>query len=307
MHGTRRLAIRSARQHGHRGSQAYGSAEKPNKSLGQLIWRYHRNGGSTRSLPKVGGNAFGVAFDNEGRVYSGHNGGDTRGFHYVQGGYFRKGFNKHGDLSNPYALGYLLPMPHDPVQRFSHTMLLTNGTALEQAMPGAMLCVDPLHGTLVHSRLIPTGSTFKTEDIELGVRSSDKWFRPVAVADGPDGAAYVSDWYDFQVAHLYAHVGKLDKDHGRLYRLAPPETAGPHAAWDASLASATDAAAVDQLVAKLRHPYRWQRNQARQLLARHPLRAKALPALKQLLDSDEHALEALWAVHACGWLADASP
>ncbi|MCC6511885.1 MAG: c-type cytochrome [Pirellulaceae bacterium] len=282
----------------------YGSSEPPQKSLGQLIWRYHPQKRIYEIFAEGGGNAFGVAFDEEGRVYSGHNGGDTRGFHYVQGGYFRKGFTKHGSLSNPYSLGYLLPMPHVPVQRFSHTMLMTNGTALEKAMPEAALCVDPLHGTLVHSKLFPIGSTFRTEDIELGVKTTDKWFRPVAVADGPDGAAYVSDWYDFQVAHLYAHVGKLDKDHGRLYRLAPPDAPNATQAWDGSLATATDQASVAKLIEKLKHPLRWQRWHARQLLARHPLKASALPALKQMLTERDTALEALWAVHACGWLAD---
>ena len=286
--------------------RAYGSSEKPQKSLGQLIWRYHPQKRIYEIFAEGGGNAFGVAFDEGGRVYSGHNGGDTRGFHYVQGGYYRKGFNKHGSLSNPYSLGYLLPMPHDPVQRFSHTMLLTNGTALQKAMPDGMLCVDPLHGTLVHTKMIPTGSTFRTEDIELGVKSSDKWFRPVAIADGPDGAAYVSDWYDFQVAHLYAHVGKMDRDHGRLYRLAPPDAPTPQAAWDGGLATATDAASLKTLVDKLQHPLRWQRWHARQLLSRHPLKAEALPAIKTLFRSrwPNTALEALWAVHACGWLAD---
>ncbi len=284
--------------------RAYGSSEKPQKSLGQLIWRYHPQKRIYEVFAEGGGNAFGVAFDDAGRVYSGHNGGDTRGFHYVQGGYFRKGFNKHGSLSNPYSLGYLLPMPHDPVQRFSHTMLLTDGTALEKAMPGSLLCVDPLHGTLVHTKMISTGSTFRTEDVELGVKSTDKWFRPVAIADGPDGAAYVSDWYDFQVAHLYAHVGKMDRDHGRLYRLAPPDTPSPRAAWDSKLATATDAASLQRLVEKLQHPLRWQRWHARQLLARHPLKAQALPALRSMLENPSTALEALWAVHACGWLAD---
>lgn len=283
----------------------YGSSQPPQKSLGQLIWRYHPQRRIYEIFAEGGGNAFGVAFDDAGRVYSGHNGGDTRGFHYVQGGYYRKGFTKHGSLSNPYALGYLMPMPHDPVQRFTHTMLMTDGTALEEQMPAGMLCVDPLHGTLVHTQLLPDGSTFRTEDVRIAVKSSDKWFRPVAIADGPDGAAYVSDWYDSQVAHIYAHVGKLDKDHGRLYRLAPADAPTASVAWDGNLATATDSAALQTLVSKLTHPLRWQRWHARQLLARHPLNQQALDPLKLMLGSGQRdALEALWAIHACGWLAD---
>jgi putative heme-binding domain-containing protein len=289
--------------------RAYGSSEPPQKSLGQLIWRYHPEQRIYEIFAEGGGNAFGVAFDDAGRVFSGHNGGDTRGFHYVQGGYFRKGFNKHGSLSNPYALGYLMPMQHDPVQRFTHTMLMTDGTALQSAMPGAMLGVDPLHGTLVHTKLIPEGSTFRTEDVEMGVKSSDKWFRPVAISDGPDGAAYVSDWYDSQVAHIYAHVGRVDKDHGRLYRLAPPASdVADVAAWDPQLMHREDADSVAALVGRLEHPYRWQRQQARMLLARHPRKELARTALVQLLESGTpRAIEGLWALYACGWIAGTLP
>ena len=128
--------------------------------MGQLIWRYHPELRRYEIFAEGGGNAFGVAFDDAGRIFSGHNGGDTRGFHYVQGGYFRKGFSKHGSLSNPYSFGYLMPMEHDPIQRFTHTMLATKGTSLEKQMPESLLCVDPLHGTLVNTKLIPRGSTF---------------------------------------------------------------------------------------------------------------------------------------------------
>ena len=69
-----------------------------------------------------------MEFDVQGRVYSGHNGGDTRGFHYVQGGYLRKGFSKHGPLSNPYAFGYFNAMPHNKVPRFTHNFIATRGS-----------------------------------------------------------------------------------------------------------------------------------------------------------------------------------
>ena len=83
-------------------------------SMGQHIWRYHPEQRRYEIFAEGGGNAFGVEIDAHGRVYSGHNGGDTRGFHYVQGGYLQKGFAKHGQLSNPYAFGYL---PHDAAAR----------------------------------------------------------------------------------------------------------------------------------------------------------------------------------------------
>ncbi len=283
----------------------YGSSDPPQKSLGQLIWRYHPDLRKYEVFAEGGGNSFGVAFDDSGRVFSGHNGGDTRGFHYVQGGYFRKGFSKHGSLSNPYAFGYLMPMEHDPLQRFTHTMLAAKGTSLEAQMPDSLLCVDPLHGTLINTQLIPRGSTYRTDDVGVALKTTDKWFRPVAIADGPDGAAYVCDWYDFQVAHLYAHVGKLDKDHGRIYRVAGTSLG---ADWEPKKARGQDAESLAWLLKRLEHPYRWQRAHARQLIAEHPLRGSARDSLNKLLRTEgQSALEALWTIHLCGWIGDTIP
>ncbi|MFY8199986.1 MAG: PVC-type heme-binding CxxCH protein, partial [Pirellula staleyi] len=112
----------------------YGSSELPIKTLGQAIWRYHPQSRKYEVFAEGGGNAFGVAMNDSGEIFSGHNGGDTRGFHYYQGGYYRKGFTKHGSLSNPNAFGYLNPMAHPPIQRFTHTMLMMEGTAFENQM-----------------------------------------------------------------------------------------------------------------------------------------------------------------------------
>ena len=84
----------------------YGTDDKPLRTMGQQIWRYHPELQKFEVFAEGGGNTFGCEIDEKGRIYSGHNGGDTRGFHYVQGGYYRKGFGKHGPLSNPYAFGY---------------------------------------------------------------------------------------------------------------------------------------------------------------------------------------------------------
>ena len=78
----------------------YGSSELPVKTLGQAIWRYHPQTRKYEVFAEGGGNAFGVAMNDSGEIFSGHNGGDTRGFHYYQGGYYRKGFTKHGSLYN---------------------------------------------------------------------------------------------------------------------------------------------------------------------------------------------------------------
>ncbi|MFO0012609.1 MAG: PVC-type heme-binding CxxCH protein [Planctomycetota bacterium] len=289
----------------------FGSSAAPITSMGQALWRYHPVTREYEIFAEGGGNAFGVAFNDRGEVFSGHNGGDTRGFHYYPGGYYRKGFSKHGDLSNPHSYGYLNPMVHDPIPRFTHTMLFTESTALAALTPQSMLAIDPLHGKLIQTRLEKTGSTYATKDIADTVSSSDKWFRPVAISDGPDGAAYVCDWYDSVVAHIYAFEGKLDRDRGRVYRLSAdaPARVPP---WDSELAHRKDTASLAYLYVTMKHPYRWQRWQARELLSHHPDRESLRDRLaKDLFDardpSSPVALELLWTAHALSWIPDTIP
>jgi putative heme-binding domain-containing protein len=290
----------------------YGSTSAPMTSMGQAIWRYHPKTRTYEVFAEGGGNAFGVAFNDRGEVFSGHNGGDTRGFHYYQGGYYRKGFSKHGDLSNPHSYGYLNPMQHDPIPRFTHTMLFTESTALASQAPNSMLAVDPLHGKLIQTEIIATGSTYATKDVGDTVSSTDKWFRPVAISDGPDGAAYVCDWYDSVVAHIYAFEGKLDRDRGRVYRLGPEQGLEHEEPWNVDLAHGQGIDALEYLYHTLQHAYRWQRWQASRLIAMHPLkdslRARLhLDLLSGSADTHPHRLELLWTAHACGWIPDTIP
>ncbi|MCU0706768.1 MAG: hypothetical protein MUF23_00590 [Pirellula sp.] len=290
----------------------YGSSSSPMTSMGQAIWRYHPETRTYEIFAEGGGNAFGVAFNDRGEVFSGHNGGDTRGFHYYQGGYYRKGFSKHGDLSNPNSYGYLNPMQHDPIPRFTHTMLFTESTALASQTPNSMLAVDPLHGKLIQTETLAVGSTYATKDVTDTVSSTDKWFRPVAISDGPDGAAYVCDWYDSVVAHIYAFEGKIDRDRGRVYRLGPDPNSVRAAPWNANLAHGQGIDSLEYLYGTLQHPYRWQRWQASRLIAKHPLRESLRTRMyRDVMTKDAnaqlHRLEFLWTAHASGWIPDTIP
>ena len=53
-----------------------------------MVWRYHPETRAFEIFAEGSGNTFGLEFDAQGRLYSGHNGGSTRGWHYVQGGFY---------------------------------------------------------------------------------------------------------------------------------------------------------------------------------------------------------------------------
>ena len=190
----------------------------PVRRRGQLVWRYRPDRGF-EIFAEGGGNTFGLEIDAAGNVFSGHNGGNTRGFHFVDGGYYRKNFGKHGDLSNPLALGYFGPMPHPPVERFTHHFVRYDAAALPPRFRGNLLAIDVLHRNLALSEVTPVGSTFRTRDLSRPVRSDGDGFSPVDLALAFDGSLLIADWADSNVNHYRNHEGFLEPSTGRVYRL----------------------------------------------------------------------------------------
>ncbi len=271
-----------------------GHNEIPVHTMGQQIWRYHPELRKFEVFAEGGGNTFGVEVDSKGRIFSGHNGGDTRGFHYVQGGYSRKGFSKHGPLSNPYAYGYFRAMRHHKVERFTHTFLIYEGDQFPKKYHGALFGVEPLQGRVVHSSFNPLGSTFQTKDLGRAITSKDSWFRPVDIKHGPDGALYVADWYDRNVNHYRNHEGRIDRSNGRIYRLKK-KGVKPRIVSDLAKKSS------EELVQLLAHPNRWHRQTALRLIGDRKDQS-LIPILKKNLEGDDQqlALESLWALQLSG-------
>jgi putative membrane-bound dehydrogenase-like protein len=269
-------------------------------TMGQLIWRYQPETRRFEVFSEGGGNAFGVEIDAKGRVFSGHNGGDTRGFYYMQGAYLQKGFEKHGPLSNPYAFGYFPPMRHPAVERFTHNFIIYDGGSFPERHWGKLFGVEPLQGRVVEAEITPDESAFQTRDLEFAVTSDDKWFRPVDIKVGPDGALYVCDWYDLQVNHYRNHEGQIDTSNGRIYRI---KAKGSKPGEPFDLRKVSSAA----LVALLDNPNKWFRQTALRLLAdrRDP---SVIPALRAVLGqkTGQISLESLWALRLSGGFDDAT-
>lgn len=285
------------------GSTVSGKVKKPGQkdkeaiaSLGQLIWRYHPEKKIYEIFAEGGGNAFGVEVDKKGRIYSGHNGGNTRGFHYTQGSYYQKGFGKHGPLSNPYAFGYFQAMKHAKVPRFTHNFIIYEANTLPSKYHGHLFGIEPLQGRIVESQISDDGSSYKTEDLQRPVATTDKRFRPVDIKLGPDGAIYFCDMYEPQIAHLQHYQGNVEKGDGRIYRINAKD-AKPVAPFDLGKKTSLE------LIAVLDHPNKWYRQQALRLFGDRK-DATVIPALKQkLFDSEgQSALEALWALNLSGGL-----
>src|SRR5690606_4643332 len=113
------------------------------------------------------------------------------------------------------------------------------------------------------------------------------------IEQGPDGAIYVADWSDARLSHLNPK-DTWDKAHGRIVRIVP-QGSTPSRPLDLRAESSAS------LIARLSHPNREHREQARRLLAVRP--DPIGPALTGMLArGDEAALEALWVLNLRGEL-----
>ena len=268
---------------------------------GCMVWRYHPERKTFEIFAEGGGNTFGLEFDAEGNLFSGHNGGDTRGWHFIQNGiYLKQGKEpgKFGATGHEFSFGEFGPMKSaNPIQRFTHNIIMAEGTAVP-TLRGKMLGADPLHRNITASERIAVGATFSTKDIGIPLAGDDIAFRPVFLANAPDGSVFVADFYEEYIAHGQNYQGQLDPTTGRIYRLrgkdAPLER-------DLNLAKKT----TPELIALLRHPNKWHRMTAVRLLGERRDASSLEPLKKLLAEKETHpALEALWALHQAGLLKE---
>ncbi|WP_414661621.1 PVC-type heme-binding CxxCH protein [Horticoccus sp. 23ND18S-11] len=271
---------------------------------GCMVWRYHPETRAYELFSEGSGNPFGLELDAEGRLYSGLNSGTSRGFHYVQGGFFlMQGVTpaKFGPARNPYSFGELPKMATlTPVARFSHYGAFVDGTALPAKYHGHLFALDPLHNEIIDVERRPLGATFETKDLGVVAKSSDVAFRPIYSANAPDGSMYVSDMYEYYIAHGQHYQNQIDPSTGRLYRLRGRDLPLER---DTNLFAKSSA----DLVPFLAHANKWHRLTAVRLLGERRA-VNVAPQLRALLARDRGlgALAAVWALHQLDALDEAT-
>ena len=145
------------------------------------------------------------------------------------------------------------------------------------------------------------GAGYSTrEDQPLMLVNEGPNFRPVAVEFGPDGAAYIADFYQPVIGHMQYEFRDERRDHihGRVWRLAPKNRP---ALENPKLGEKTAA----ELAANLSNPDGQLREKSRRML--YELSADDAPAVVAALDAalanvpaddpraEHHKLEILWA------------
>ncbi|MHC4877371.1 MAG: PVC-type heme-binding CxxCH protein [Planctomycetota bacterium] len=178
-----------------------------------------------------------------------------------------------------------------------------------------------LVGTFVLKR---DGAGYRSTSPLNLVASDDEWAAPIMAEVGPDGNAWILDWYNFIVQHNPTPQGfktgkgnayesdLRDKRYGRIYRLihrGDAKSANP-----SYRPENLDQANAAGLVVALRHPTLVVRQNAQRLLVSRG-KTDAVPALVKLVEDQSvdqiglnvGAIHAIWTLHGLGQLDSLNP
>ena len=185
------------------------------------------------------------------------------------------------------------------------------GGAFPAEFEGGSFVAEPVHNLVHRDIWEPNGATFKARRALAGrefLASTDRWFRPVNLYIGPDGALYLLDYYreviehpEWTAAETYESPQLYDgNNRGRIYRIVPED--GLPFATGLSLRDASDT----ELVEKLSDANIWWRRTAQRLLVERRSGGSVvlLRAVVEERPSAAARLHALWTLDGMGRLDD---
>ena len=204
----------------------------------------------------------------------------------------------------------LMSAPHAGTFTSASGVHIHRGDALPDGHRGSVFIAEPAQNLVQRQALEANGVTFTSRPARQGAEflaSRDSWFRPVFLANGPDGALYIVDMYRKDIDHP-AYVPQASRrefdfvagrNRGRIYRVAAQDR--PPRGTAVSLADAS----IETLVSKLQDPNGWWRDTAQRLLIERERQTEA--RLRELTESGPQLgrLHALWTMDAIGVVEDA--
>jgi len=159
---------------------------------------------------------------------------------------------------------------------------------------------------LDYSKLEPIARRAHDEEKREFLASSDNWFRPVQMANGPDGCLYLADMYREVIEHPWSLPERIKSqldlnsgnDRGRIYRILPKNHVRRKTPrlgkWPAS-----------ELAALLDHANAWHRETAARLLfTRGASSESTIAKVREVLNTGSTAgrLQALYTLRGLGAL-----
>lgn len=208
----------------------------------------------------------------------------------------------------------LMAAPHAGTFTSASGVLVFGGTGLRPEHTGNVFICESAQNLVQRQVLRPDGASFRSDPPPGGqefLATTDVWFRPVFLGEGPDGALYVADMYRREIDHpRYVPEesrGLLDfesgKDRGRIYRIlrdAPAPRPAP-----ATAPVRTDD--LDPTVAALESPDEWWRADAQRRLVERADRS-AITRIEKIATHatrPESRTRALWTLRGLNGLSAA--
>jgi mono/diheme cytochrome c family protein/glucose/arabinose dehydrogenase len=283
--------------------------------------------GIVREPTASNGGQWGLAQDNYGKPWFVNAGGE-RGPLNFQVPIVYGAFNSPGQFAPNYTEVYpLVPIPDvqggkirfRPVELTLNHFTATCGAEIVRAdqlpddMQGDLLFAEPVGRLIRRSKVdVRDGLTYlrNTNPDSEFIRSSDPNFRPVNIANAPDGSVYITDMYRGIIqegnwvrpgSYLRTIVEQYQFDknigHGRIWRLT----------YDGNRSNASPRMldqSPSQLVQYLDHPNGWWRDTAQKLIILRQDKT-VVPELKRTANSSRNELariQAIWTLEGLGAL-----
>jgi putative membrane-bound dehydrogenase-like protein len=279
------------------------------------IWRYHPVRKTFEAAAHGTTNPWGLDFDQYGHGFF-TNCVISHMFHYMPGAHYQRMFGQDYD---PYVYE-LMESCSDHLHwgggNWTDAHAGRDGNSVEgggHAHAGAMVYLGDnwpdkyrnnifmhnIHGRrLNQDRLVRRQSGYTGKHGEDFLFANDPWFRGVALAYGPDGGVFLTDWCDIGECHDNKEDA-IERANGRIHKIVYGEapTLEPF-----DLAKLDDAA----LVKLIAHKNEWYVRRARRLLQERAARdggasAEVIAQLQQMFEQEPETpgkLRALFTLHA---------
>ena len=308
-----------------------GSKDEERTALSAGIWRYHPARHVFEVFAHGGSNQWGLDYDEVGQMFMTYcrsywGRGDTT--HVMQGGHYWNQVNTgyapfisaQAIPGRPWMVNYMLasaryghgeggsgkPGSNDVYGGHSHVGTMIYLGDNWPAEYRNRLFTHNLHGHQMNQQ-INRREAGGYNTIHAGFDMffcSDPQYIGVDLQYGPDGAVYISDWYDPRHCHS-PNAEQWDRGNGRMYRMKYDATWRPA---NVDYTRATD----DELVAAHAHTNEWHVRTARLVLAGRAATREISPSavvrLEQMTVNEKipaNRLRALWTLHGINKLSPA--
>lgn len=311
-----------------------GTPDADRVPLNAAVWRYHPTRHKFDVFAQGTSNPWGVDFNDHGQAFI------TACviphlYHVIQGARYQRQGGQH---FNPHTyrdittiadhLHYLGANPHGGNSRsdsagggHAHAgAMIYLGDAWPDMYRGELF-MNNIHGQRLNvDRLQPSGSGFIGTHGPDFLLTGDQASQILNLRYGPDGNAWMIDWYDMQACHR-GEVNMHDRSNGRIYKIsyvgdnivapqtAADDTKSPYGSGGPALqlAEMSDL----QLAELALHQNDWFVRHSRRLLqeraesgAIDPAAHTALHEIAMTHADDTRRLRAIWALHVSGGLSD---